>query len=214
MGPLVQCGPPGLPGGPVSSMWSSTWQSKQEKEACYQPSHRDGIVTVAQPVEIPVHHNRYNALTIIQDTNPLVNIPFGSRRSLRPHKWSVAVLQFQRAQLGKQYKRTTKLKHKVLRAIRKQNLTNLRVIESYHNNSLHATSSTSDHHQTLEETTSPMLATVCCQHVTILHIKDKPTTVPPSDSDSDSSDSDNSLTIHEKSYIRPDMNESSSESAA
>jgi hypothetical protein len=71
----------------------------------------------------------------IQDTNPLVNIPYGSRWSLRPHKWSVAVLQFQRAQLGKRYKKTTKLKHKVMRAIRQRSHTNLRVIESHHNSS-------------------------------------------------------------------------------
>jgi hypothetical protein len=42
-----------------------TWQSKQEKEARQQTTHLDGIIQVAQPFEIPVHHNTYNALTII-----------------------------------------------------------------------------------------------------------------------------------------------------
>jgi hypothetical protein len=53
------------------------------------------------------------------------------------------------------------------------------------------------------------------KHATKLNKKDLPTTVPPdeSDSESDSSASTDSLTIYEKSYIRPEMNESSSESA-
>ncbi len=139
-----------------------TWQNKQDKKAHREIINRDGTVQQIHGTRILAHYNPYDSLPIIQDTHPVVLIPFGYRWLPRPQKWSVAVLQSQHARLSKTYKKTMKLKHKLMRAIRKGNRTYLRVIEpiftsatNTHTSSLRFCAYSTSIDRNPEHTTSP-----------------------------------------------------------
>ncbi len=203
------------------------WQQRKDKGERNNIKHQDGVVkhggssTIINP-----NLNPYSVLHIIQDSTLHVNIPLGSDGLWfrRPHKWSATVLQHQRALLRLRYKQQKKIRYKLMKQIQRK----ARTYECFTETStgsyttqlcellpvLSTLSKINDHHQDLGGTTvnqeTPLLSArkPLRQHATKMNLKDLPTNIAPSESDSDSSDtSDNSLTIIEKSYIRPEMNE-------
>jgi hypothetical protein len=204
------------------------WQQRKDKGERNNITHQNGVIKPRGNSPIHPGLNPYSVLHTIQDSTPHVNIPLGSEGLWfrRPHKWSVAVLQHQRALLRLRYKQQKKIRYKLMKQIQRK----ARTYECFKETStgsyatqicellpvLSTLSIINDHHQDLGGTTvnqeTPLLSArkPLRQHATKINLTDLPPDIAPSESDSDSSDtSDNSLTIIEKSYIRPEMNESS-----